>query len=59
MKLLTKKQLEKIQNVIKIQGNNGNWNSDQYMCGYYNGMELIRSIIYKDKAKFKEIKDNK
>ena len=55
MKILTKKQLSDIDNIIKLQGADGLWSRDSYMTGLYNGMELIRSIIYKDDIKFREL----
>lgn len=41
---ITSKQLEDIQNLLKVQANNI---SDEYMTGLYNGMELIASIVEK------------
>lgn len=37
--------VEKLQNIIDIQGSNGNWNYDQYMRGVYNGLALAKSIL--------------
>ena len=40
-----KKKYEHMNDVLRIQGENGNWNYDDYMLGMYNGMELMMSIL--------------
>jgi hypothetical protein len=48
------KILNAMRTVHEIQGRNGNWNHDPYMCGLYNGMELMLAIaegrgpVYRD-----------
>ena len=48
------KKLSQAQDLVEVQGENGNWNYDQYMHGMYNGMELIlahfegREPVFKD-----------
>ena len=37
--------LRQVNEVKDIQGQNGNWNSNSYMLGLYNGIELIISIM--------------
>lgn len=37
--------LQQINEMLRIQGNKGNWDYDPYMHGMYNGMELIVSIV--------------
>ena len=48
-KLKRLKQLEKslrISNeMLELQGSNGNYNVDTYMTGLYNGMEYIISLM--------------
>ena len=50
-------KIEKIQQCHDIQGQDGNWNYDEYMRGLYNGLELVLAIlndrepIYKDHIK--------
>jgi len=56
MKILLNKQLRDIENVIEIQGTKGNYDIDDYMLGMYNGMELIRSIIFNCEPKYKDKK---
>jgi hypothetical protein len=46
--------LEKIQNLVEIQGWDGNWNYDSYMHGMYNGMELLLSILEDREPVFKK-----
>lgn len=51
------KLLQDINELMRIQGESGNWNYDSYMHGMYNGMELIvamvenREPVFKDKPK--------
>lgn len=51
------KIIQDMNDVLKIQGQDGNWNHDEYMRGMFNGMELMMAIaekrdpIYKDKIK--------
>ena len=40
--------LNKLHDVIKIQGSDGNWDFDPYHHGMYNGLELARSIVEED-----------
>ena len=35
----------KIQEVHKVQNSNGNWDSNEYMRGLANGLELALSIL--------------
>lgn len=39
------KILKDIEDVVKIQKQNGNWNYDSYMFGLLNGMLLIQSMV--------------
>lgn len=34
-----------MNDLLKIQGQDGNYNYDSYMLGMYNGMELMVSIV--------------
>lgn len=49
-----KTPIEQLQELVEIQGSNGNYNYDRYMHGMYNGMELALAImenrepVYKD-----------
>lgn len=47
------KLIKDINDVLKVQGNDGNWNYDPYMQGMYNGMELIAAIAEKREPVFK------
>ena len=51
-----KNNLEKVNDILKVQGNDGNWNQDNYMCGYFNGIELAVAIMENREPKFRQIK---
>ena len=62
-KLRRLKQYEKSMGIanemLELQGKNGNYNYDSYMLGLYNGMEYIVSLLEVREPKFidgKEIK---
>jgi hypothetical protein len=38
-------KLSSLKELLKVQGNDGNWNYDSYMLGMYNGMELSVAIL--------------
>lgn len=40
-----KKKISDLKNVVDIQGQDGNWNYDNYMTGLYNGLEMALSIF--------------
>jgi hypothetical protein len=42
---MTDDKLECMREMLRIQGNDGNWNYDSYMHGMYNGMEFLISIL--------------
>ena len=45
--------------MLELQGRNGNYNYDSYMLGLYNGMEYIVSLLEVREPKFingKEVK---
>lgn len=61
-----KKQLEKWEHHLKcskemldLQGQDGNYNYDNYMLGLYNGMEYIISLFETREPKFRSGKDIK
>lgn len=39
------KQLADMRQVLSIQGDDGNWNYNDYMHGFYNGLELMLAIV--------------
>jgi len=47
----------KIQDVIDIQGADGNWDYDEYMHGMYNGMVVVQSIVTDKEPEFREAPD--
>ena len=46
-------KLERMRELVKIQGNNGNWNYDPYMHGMYNGMEFMIAMLEDREPVFK------
>ena len=40
-----KERIKDINELRDIQGESGNWDHDDYMCGMYNGMELIIATL--------------
>ena len=49
--------IDKLRDLLRTQGQPGNWNFDSYMHGMYNGMEFALSVleerepIYRDAPK--------
>jgi len=54
---MKKAHIEAMQQALKIQGYDGNWNYSESMFGMYNGMELMMSMVENRRAAFKEIPD--
>jgi len=52
--------MQKIENfkvgreMLTLQGENGNWDCDEYMHGLYNGMEFMLSLIEGREPQFRE-----
>lgn len=44
----------KLNEMLKVQGSDGNWNHDPYMHGMYNGMEYMLSMIEERDPTFRE-----
>lgn len=42
---MTDNKLDRMREMVKVQGDNGNWNYDSYMHGMYNGMEYMLAIM--------------
>lgn len=45
--------MEKLCEILKIQGTSGNWNYDEYQLGMYNGLALAFSIFAEKEPEFK------
>ncbi|MFP7275770.1 hypothetical protein SFC17_12650 [Bacillus paralicheniformis] len=52
---MNEQTLRAMREMVKIQGTDGNWDYDEYMCGMYNGMELMLSVIENREPVYKEI----
>jgi hypothetical protein len=48
------KRLADANEMLAIQGNDGNWNVDGYMHGMYNGMEYVLALIEDREPAFRE-----
>lgn len=46
--------LTKMKEVLDVQGRDGNWDSDPYMGGMYNGMELMLAIAENREPVFRD-----
>lgn len=46
--------ISSMNDVMKVQGSDGNWNSDPYMHGMFNGMEMIFSMAERRSPEFKD-----
>lgn len=47
-------KLEMLKNAVEIQGRKGNYSYNDYMLGYFNGLELALSILEDREPQFKE-----
>lgn len=43
-----KSRIEQLRDMRSLQGRDGNWNYDGYMCGLFNGLELALAL-YEDR----------
>lgn len=48
------KKLAKLKELLAVQGNDGNWNYDNYSTGMYNGMELAVAIFEDREPQYRE-----
>ena len=51
---MTKEALMQLREVHAIQGRDGCWDIDDYMLGFYNGLELALSIAENRACKYKQ-----
>lgn len=54
---LNKKRMAELANCLEIQGRKGNWDFDGYMCGMFNGMELMMAIVEGRDPAFRSLKN--
>lgn len=50
-------KVDKLKDLLEIQGNNGNWNYCEYMRGMYNGMQLSLSVFTDEDPEFRDAPD--
>lgn len=53
IKLSLKDKIQNIKDLVELQGSSGNWDYDEYMHGYYNGMETILAYLENREPNFK------
>jgi hypothetical protein len=53
--MMGENKILKIRNIRDIQGQKEIWSIDNYMCGYYNGIELCLAILENREPEFKEM----
>lgn len=63
-KLVIKKYVKSLNDLIKIQHSNGNWDYDEYIYGMLNGLICAKSVLTGEDAKYparpkKWLKDRK
>jgi hypothetical protein len=51
----TNKYIADLKNLVDAQGQDGTWNSNQYMLGLFNGLEFALSIFESREPKFREL----
>jgi hypothetical protein len=51
-KSMTRTPTEQIEEMVKIQSSNGNWNCSPYMMGYANGLILALAVLKNERPKF-------
>lgn len=51
-----KERLDGLKNLRDIQGQDGNWDHDEYMTGLYNGLEIAIATLEGKNPDIKKIK---
>jgi len=49
------KFIENLRPLVDIQGRDGNWDHDDYMCGLFNGLEMAMALAEKREPIFRRI----
>jgi hypothetical protein len=52
-------KIKELQSLVEIQGEDGNWDHNDYMRGMYNGMELMLAIAEEREPEFRKSEDMK
>lgn len=55
----SKDVIEELRNLVAVQGLKGNWDTDSYMQGMYNGMELMLATVEGREPKFRSLPKTK
>jgi hypothetical protein len=48
-------RLATLNHMLEVQGEDGNWNHDEYMCGIYNGLEYAVAIMENREPKYRTV----
>jgi hypothetical protein len=48
--------IETLRHYVQIQGENGNWNYDDYMVGMFNGLELALATMEGREPQYRTLK---
>jgi len=48
-------RIERIRTLWEAQGINGVWNSCQYMCGVFNGLEMAMAVLENRNIQYRDI----
>lgn len=46
--------IDKLREMVKVQGGGGNWDSSPYMRGMYNGMELMLAVTEDREPRYRD-----
>ncbi len=57
VEILSSNHKSDLEDVIKVQCSNGNWNHDKYMHGLANGLIVAKSIVYGGEPNFLDAPD--
>ena len=49
--------IDEVKKVHQIQGADGNWNADPYMCGMFNGIELVLAQLENREPEYRKLYD--
>ena len=49
--------VKELENLVDVQGQRGTWDTSQYMCGMFNGMELSLAILKDREPQYRSLKD--
>ena len=48
-------RLATLNHLLEVQGEDGKWNADEYMCGIYNGLEHAVAVMENREPKYRTV----